>query len=648
MAVATDHSNWVRELDTFEAERDEDDDARYEVSSVGARGVSSARSAHMVKTKPGQGTARRSQSISQAEELKQEMKLLNWHKLANEAALKAAIIKTSKLKQEDTHLATALAQETSEERQQRIQQIIEEEQLKPLQVNSEFFREFATKEQSDEVKMENEVQRHIRHLQKLKQSFAEREEMHRRRHRYKEGMQELNAMSSRSSMPSQSITKPRNSNQDEEQHQQQMKAKKRLFQQQRGMTEQAMSTAEVICSLDKLMELEKRIRNLEEAGLGVDIMEGSVGGSEMGDTDVLESNQDSGIKSTKSIKFSKRKSLGGLNEPSKTVYAVLVNKNANKMRSKQEPRKGVVGSTGSRSSATNSTTKQRGTGAPGRNPQTFLTSVPEKSKTALRQQNLRRMNDRERRQFLKNEKAQATRETAAKQNVVINGWMEKKKQAENARKVTNKQATQRPPQTGSTRRAQHLAPAKPSVKAPTLGAASGKRVAVSNTHMQKFQDMKSGFDKRREVMNKAPTTVKQPTLNNGAKKFGSSLPPTSSGSAPRAAAKRPAGAPERPPVKLPAISSKSSTSQNHPRFGIIGNKKDTSVNSAASFGLGGSFSTGQPNKSLPVASSMSKSTQPFQSMTLPRITGQVAPVPSPPPQKAKNASMPHFSRLHKR
>lgn len=32
------------------------------------------------------------------EDLQAEMKLLNWHKLANEAALKAALIRTKKLK----------------------------------------------------------------------------------------------------------------------------------------------------------------------------------------------------------------------------------------------------------------------------------------------------------------------------------------------------------------------------------------------------------------------------------------------------------------------------------------------------------------------------------------------------------------------
>ena len=41
---------------------------------------------------------------SQMDELAQEMKLLNWHKLANEAALKAALISTKKMKTTEKRL----------------------------------------------------------------------------------------------------------------------------------------------------------------------------------------------------------------------------------------------------------------------------------------------------------------------------------------------------------------------------------------------------------------------------------------------------------------------------------------------------------------------------------------------------------------
>ena len=39
--------------------------------------------------------------MTRLEQLEHEMKLLSWHKLANEAALKAAIIRTKNLKQHD-------------------------------------------------------------------------------------------------------------------------------------------------------------------------------------------------------------------------------------------------------------------------------------------------------------------------------------------------------------------------------------------------------------------------------------------------------------------------------------------------------------------------------------------------------------------
>ena len=41
-----------------------------------------------------------SKMLSHLDQLEQEMKLLQWHKLANEAALKAALIRTRKLKRE--------------------------------------------------------------------------------------------------------------------------------------------------------------------------------------------------------------------------------------------------------------------------------------------------------------------------------------------------------------------------------------------------------------------------------------------------------------------------------------------------------------------------------------------------------------------
>ena len=65
--------------------------------------------------------------LSQMEELEQEMKLLHWHKLANEAALKAALIRTRKLKKVEGEDAR---REALQERAEWMQQIIEEARQK--------------------------------------------------------------------------------------------------------------------------------------------------------------------------------------------------------------------------------------------------------------------------------------------------------------------------------------------------------------------------------------------------------------------------------------------------------------------------------------------------------------------------------------
>ena len=76
----------------------------------------------------GTGGGPKRRNASQIEELEQEMKLLHWHKLANEAALKAALIRTKKLKESSNNPLAAV--ESRRERAQWMQQIIEEEQNK--------------------------------------------------------------------------------------------------------------------------------------------------------------------------------------------------------------------------------------------------------------------------------------------------------------------------------------------------------------------------------------------------------------------------------------------------------------------------------------------------------------------------------------
>jgi hypothetical protein len=84
MAVAAEHTmGWVKELDEFKPSTSDDDDD--EKASIDIRAQYMDHDTYRDKS---------SAASSQMEEIKQEMKLLNWHKLANEAALKAALIKT--------------------------------------------------------------------------------------------------------------------------------------------------------------------------------------------------------------------------------------------------------------------------------------------------------------------------------------------------------------------------------------------------------------------------------------------------------------------------------------------------------------------------------------------------------------------------
>ena len=78
-------------------------------------------------------------------ELEREMRLLSWHKVANNAAMKAAIIRTRKLKHADKG---ALHKERLREKALRMRQIIEEEQQKPLHLDADYVRRFEEKERN--------------------------------------------------------------------------------------------------------------------------------------------------------------------------------------------------------------------------------------------------------------------------------------------------------------------------------------------------------------------------------------------------------------------------------------------------------------------------------------------------------------------
>lgn len=661
MAAATDYSGWVRELDSYQQRADDGaaDDPRVEAGH---------RPAALPTARAGKGAR---PATSQADELQQEMKLLNWHKLANEAALKAAIIKTSKIKKEDAQVASSLTLDEREERAQRVQQIIEEEQLRPLEVNSEFFRDFEAKGQRDEAKLEDDVQRHIQHLRRLKDAMAQKEDAQRRRRQYRERVQELQPPPVSAAWSA--AKRAGNQEEDEQQQQQRQQcttAPNSVYQriadaQQRG----GRANAEVAGSLDKLMELEKRIRHLEDAGLGVDALDGS--------QDPAEADLNAGVGSS-NVRFAKRRSGGGPHEPSRTVYTVKPA--ASKARAKDALTDTRGGGATKKRPAQPAKKRGLASGVPGSS-ETFLTSLPES-----KQRQMRRMTDRERRNFVKAEKAGDARQRALKQDVVIDGWLDKKRQAAAQRKATSSQvraggggAGGKPCSSAAGASSRRL-PAPPKVRAPTVGAASGKRISALNPHMQRFDDMKRGFDKRREMLHRPPQPAAAPraaparavdarTRQRGG---GTTQRRTPSSSGPQlsvtggsrlhpGASLAPQPQPQPKPNTRRADARAAASTVTAPQR--VGNAQVSLVLPG-----GGPTAAARPATKLPPilptngtsagalpasnARAVARDAAPRTSsglggLALPRIAGaRVTALPSPPP--GKNPHVPQFSRLHKR
>ena len=62
------------------------------------------------------------------------MKLLRWHKLANESAIQTALMRTKAIRQEEAKVKPILEQSKRMHRKARLDRVREEEESKPLEV----------------------------------------------------------------------------------------------------------------------------------------------------------------------------------------------------------------------------------------------------------------------------------------------------------------------------------------------------------------------------------------------------------------------------------------------------------------------------------------------------------------------------------
>lgn len=103
--------------------------------------------------------------------------------LANEAALKAALIRTKKMKQIDSKNPP---RETLKDKAEWMQQIIEEEQAKPLQVGKDYIIKYEEEEKKNEAALQRQVEHHVNCLKNLRSSIERRETIKERKANFKE------------------------------------------------------------------------------------------------------------------------------------------------------------------------------------------------------------------------------------------------------------------------------------------------------------------------------------------------------------------------------------------------------------------------------------------------------------------------------
>ena len=172
-----------------------------------------------------------------------------------------------------------------------MEQIIREEQMKPLEVNTHYVMEYEQHEHKQDERLEKALEHHIGNLQSLKQSMIERDALRQRKETYKKKRQMLHASSSvappKAKVPETVNNIPSGKN------------------------------SAVLGSLEKLVELERRINNLE---------------TNMVQQKKKETRKTSNLSQLGMLRFRKKKIEANLKQPAKTMFAVTLQASAKAMK----------------------------------------------------------------------------------------------------------------------------------------------------------------------------------------------------------------------------------------------------------------------------------------------------------------------------
>jgi hypothetical protein len=135
-----------------------------------------------------QGTGQRvKKPLSRKEKIEEELKLLEWHKMANDAAIKASLMQNKQLRESEPHAIPAHTDDDAK----WMKKVIQQEHIKPLEVNKEFVLEYERREKENEERLTLQLERHIGTLQKLRGKLEAKAEMKQRTDEYRSWQREF-------------------------------------------------------------------------------------------------------------------------------------------------------------------------------------------------------------------------------------------------------------------------------------------------------------------------------------------------------------------------------------------------------------------------------------------------------------------------
>lgn len=434
-------SNWVEDFNSFQ----------------GSQGTSIVAPGKVAKKSP-----------TKAEAIEAELKLLEWHKMANDAAMKAALVQTKSMKSTGPHNEKILTPQFKEDDKRWMRKVINEENAKPLEVSRDFVLDYERREKENSERLATQVEQHIHTLRNLRGKLEQRVDLKSRTDEYRDFQREFrhkkNAVLEGKTIEEYSKSREMSSSVAATPGGQLPPTKKKP----------TSDLSHVLNSLSRLSELENRISKLETGNIF---------------DNLLEAEQNPRVpESVHDIDFKKKRTLGESGGKTGSVRVVYSVQPGRKNLSNDPLARGAARGTGAR--GINAIRQQRGagsTGGGGGGGGTFLTGVGDENGNPVeeRRERMRREQQMKLAQASSGQKALRDRIQAKKSRGRDQSLGRQRHEEAMGELNRRKQEL--------NRRSQRAAP--PTVRA-TKGASAG--VSTGNRHLQEFNNMKKGFQKRNE------------------------------------------------------------------------------------------------------------------------------------------------------